>query len=409
MVAAMLVSGNGLTIGETPPVREVQGAGEGAEAAGEVRSAGIRMPLVVPGTSIRVPSVVAETLNVPLVQRAEPVHPTVAQRIQRVADELLPCWTQLVSDVAVLRQPQQAPVSVPGATRSGFMTGITSLQKKDEGQLYSATNLAIRLYFFLPGEVIDGSGMDRRLRSDSIIPYAVAPVPKTYGDFLDWTVAHELWHVIDIQARLSHLLEGVRSEDMDLDRVLQDPLLWAREFQGVHVSELLGWEDYGESYAQGDELALPWRVTRGATSYVYGQGRFRVKYADGEFSFERQLVRTEYPPQEVQRLGDLAPLLKSGKYPTLYALFNTDEERFADYGAWFMYARLAGASERFAHMDPQLAVYYAGWWQAASERCRAPQPRLSELVGPHAEFGAKQGDQAGRHPAGGRRPRQHQG
>jgi hypothetical protein len=265
-------------------------------------------------------------------------------------------------------------MQVSEVARTGFMTGITSLQRRDESQPYSQTNVTIKLFFFLPNEVFDGSGLERHLQTSNIIPYAAAPVPNSYGEFLDWTVAHEIWHVIDLQARLNHLLNGTHGENGDLDRILQDPVLLARQFQGIHVSELLGWKDSAERYMQADELAPPLRVTRGATTYKNMQGRFVVTYADGRYTFERQLERAGYLPESMQRLDDLAPLLQSGKYPTLYSLFNGDEERFADYGAWFFYSRLVGEGERFTQMDPQLDAYYTSRWQVALAGCGRSQP-----------------------------------
>ncbi len=368
LLAVLLVEGS------VPAVQGIKGRAEVSAAACPRQGTGSAVPFAPAGSEVQIPLMAAEALGVPPVQSAEAVPPAVAQRIQRLVDVILPWWPQAVGEVAVLRQPrvvpQQAPAQPMAGAKTGVMTGITALQKKETSKPYSATNIAVKIYLFLPLEVLDGLGLDTGLRCANIIPYAAAPVPKTYGDLLDWTVAHELWHVVDIQARLRHILGGTQGAADSLDNVLQDPARWAGEFQESHVADLLGWRDDGESYEQSDELSPHLCVTRGATTYAHVLGRFVVTYADGEYAFERQLVRAGHMPQEFEMLTDLQPLLKSGRYPTLYALFNTEDERFAEYGAWYLFAQLHGAEDEYARMSAGLAGYYAQRWAAArTELC----------------------------------------
>lgn len=351
-----------------------KGPGRGTRGSMPPGRGGQRDTVCAGRQQVHIPLIAAEAIGVPPVQRAEAVPPAVVRRLQRLIDGILPGWPQAVSEVTVLRQPQfvpqQAPAQSMAGAKTGVMTGITALQKQEASKLYSATNIAIRIYRFVPAELLDGPGLDTGLRCVNVIPYAAAPVPETYGDLMEWTVAHELWHVVDIQARVKHILGDRQGAEGKLDQVLQDPALWAGEFQEIHVADLLGWRDDGESYEQSDELSPPLRVTRGATSYTHVRGSFVVNYADGEYAFARQLVRAGHIPEEFEMLEDLEPLLKSGQYPTLYALFNTEDERFAEYGVWYLFARLHGARDKYAEMSEKLADYYEERWEAArSELC----------------------------------------
>lgn len=360
--------------GSVSPIQGMEDMAEVRAPACLKQEGGSAIPFTPAGSEVQIPLMAADALGILPVQRAEAVPPAVVLRIQRLVDGLLPGWPQAVSEVAVLRQPQLVPQGAPAqpmaGAKSGVMTGITALQKQETGKPYSTTNIAIKFYLFLPAEVLDGPGLDTRLRCVNVIPYAAAPVPETYGDLMEWTVAHELWHVVDIQARVKHILGDRQGAEGKLAQVLQDPALWAGEFQEIHVADVLGWRDDGESYEQSDELSPPLRVTRRTTLYTHVLGRFVVNYADGEYAFARQLVRAGHMPEEFEMLEDLEPLLKSGRYPTLYALFNTEDERFAEYGAWYLFARLHGARDKYAEMSEQLADYYEQRWDAArSELC----------------------------------------
>ncbi|MCB0137455.1 MAG: hypothetical protein KDD75_20295 [Caldilineaceae bacterium] len=345
----------------------------GAHAAdGErsIQSALITNVQLVPaGRQVNVPAIVAERLSLPAELATLTPAPAVAGRIERFLGAVTPCPATLVDEVIVLPQPVPRIADEAAPATSGFLTAVSAVEKTDKTLPYSRTNLVIRLYLFLPPALLDGSGLGELFPSTSLIPYAAAPVPATYGDFLDWTLAHETWHLIDIRARLGVLRSRGPDSSAQFDEVLSDLALWARTFPWTGASKKLGMVDGGESYAGSDELDRAYTLIRGATRYAHEHGVFTVQFDDGLYAFERAFTRTGYLPEELQHLSDLAPLLHSGRIPTLYALFNTDDERFAEFGAWWWFAKAKGAAGRFTQMYPELDALYADAWLAAAESC----------------------------------------
>jgi hypothetical protein len=330
----------------------------------------LSIPYTARGTTVTIPEVVAERFNIPPRQQVAQLAPATRRRIDRFVESLLPCWGNEFDEVTILRQPDPPGVG-EGAASQGFMTGVTALRARDESQPLGRNNYTIKLYLFLPDELLLGStGMNAGIRSSNVIPYAGSPTPTTYGEYLDWTLAHETWHLIDIQARLERIFAAPQANEADLERVLHEPGLWDREYAGFSVSEVLGWANHGDAYAMGDELSAPVDVTQGRTTYRLERGAFSVHYADEAYSFERGFVRTGSLPDALYSLSDLAPLIKGGRYPTLYAIFSSEAERFAEFGAWFWFSQLVGAEERFRQLHPALYERYDERWGAALVRCR---------------------------------------
>lgn len=329
------------------------------------------------GQRVSVPAIVAERLVLPAELATLTPAPAVAERIERFLSTLAPRSATLVDEVVVLRQPAPQATSTGTPATSGFLTAVSAVEKADKTLPYSSTNLIIRLYLFLPPALLDGSDLSEPFASTTVIPYAAAPVPTTYGDFLDWTLAHETWHLIDIQTRLDPIRSGTPDSSERLDTLLSDPARWTQAFPWAGLSEQLGMNDRGEIYAGSDELDRAYALVHGATRYEHKHGIFTVHYDDGIFAFERGFTRSGYLPEEIQHLSDLAPLLKSGRIPTLYALFNRDDERFAEFGAWWWFAKAKGAADRFARLYPTLEILYDEAWQAAAGRCRSSGSALA--------------------------------
>lgn len=327
------------------------------------------LPLVAPGTMVTIPAAVVERLAMPAVQPVQPLAAATQQRMARVAQQLLPCWSTLVDEILVLRHPAAELQGDHPLVRNGMLTGVVAIRKTDETQPFSATNLVVRLYLFLPDGLLSGAGLDYPLTCANVIPYAAAPVPQTLGDFLDWTLAHETWHLIESRARIDQARRAVQDDPTTLDHLLADPAFWRNSPQEAHIADLLGWVDYGEQVALSDELAPPLTMRRGQTTYHLQHGVVTVTYEDEQYAFERNFIRTGYLPAALMTFADLTPLLQSGHYPTLYALFNVEQERLAEYGAWFWFAKLVGEPARFQERFPALAVYYTARWQTAIAQC----------------------------------------
>jgi len=341
-----------------------------ARYALHTRTASHRSVHVAPaGDVVRVPDIVAERLALPTHATVRAVAPATAHRIERFLHDAMPCRETMADELIILEQPALSLGQDDVLTRSGFLTGVSAVEKRDSALPYSHANLIVKLYLFLPSALLGGTGIDHPLSSQSVIPYAAAPVPTTYGEFLDWTLAHETWHLIDIHARLDKLRDQSQDSYELLDVALNDPSLWAKTFPWAGLSTQLGMADSGNSYASSDELDRTYALIRGATHYQHQHGAFTVRYDDGSYAFERGFTRTGYLPEEIQHLSDLAPLLKSGRFPTLYALFNTDNERFAEFGAWWWFAMKSGGASRFAQLFPSLDSLYMATWQKAARRC----------------------------------------
>lgn len=326
------------------------------------------LPLVAPGTVVTIPDVVVERLAIPAVQPVQPLAATTHQRMAQVVQQLLPCWSALVDEVIVLRHPAAELQGDHPLVRNGMLAGVVAIRKTDETQPFSVTNLVVRLYLFLPAGLLSGTGLDYPLTCANVIPYA-APVPQTLGDFLDWTLAHETWHLIESRARIDQARQATQDTPATLDDLLTDPAFWRNSSQEAHIADLLGWVDYGEQVALSDELAPPLTVRHGQTTYHLQRGVVTVTYQDAQYAFERSFIRTGYLSPALMTFADLTPLLQSGRYPTLYALFNGEQERFAEYGAWFWFALLAGEPARFQERFPEMAAYYTARWQTAIAQC----------------------------------------
>ena len=188
-----------------------------------------------------------------------------------------------------------------------------------------------------------------------MIPYAAAPVPATYGEFLEWTLAHEAWHLIDIRTRLADIPGQAVDGSQPLDTLLNDSTRWAERFPWAGLSAHLGMRDGGDAYAGSDEMDRGYALTRGRRATNTSTARSRCVSA---YAFERGFMRSGYLPVELEHLSDMAPLLQSGRIPTLYALFNSDDERFAEFGAWWWFSREQGAAGRYAQLHPRLDALY---------------------------------------------------
>lgn len=151
--------------------------------------------------------------------------------------------------------------------------------------------------------------------------------------------------------------------------MLTDVRAWSRLYDELVVGEWLGWENHGEAYLRGDELAPSATVMRGRTTYTLTHGVFTVAYADEAYAFRRAFTRCGHMPDEIRHLSDLEPLLNTGAVPTLYALFNARDERFAEYGAWYTFSALVGAPDAFDALHPNLAAAYAARREAAARAC----------------------------------------
>lgn len=334
-----------------------------------LRQPAATLPLVAPGTLVTIPTAVVERLAIPAVQPVQPLAAATHQRMAGVVQQLLPCWSTLVDEVMILRHPAAELQGDHPLVRNGMLTGVVAIRKTDEAQPFSATNLVVRLYLFLPDGLLSGAGLAYPLTCANVIPYAAAPVPQTLGDFLDWTLAHETWHLIESRARINQARQAAQADPATLDRLLADPAFWHNSSQEAHIADLLGWVDYGDQVALSDELASPLTVRRSQTTYRLQDGVVTVTYQDAQYAFERSFTRTGYLPADLMTFADLTSLLQSGRYPTLYALFNGEQERFAEYGAWFWFALLAGEPARFQERFPELAAYYTARWQTAIAQC----------------------------------------
>ena len=78
---------------------------------------------------------------------------------------MLPCGYALADEVIVLEQPARVPANEAGPVRAGFLTGVSAVEKRDDALPYSRANLVVRLYLFLPPELLDGTGLEQALGS----------------------------------------------------------------------------------------------------------------------------------------------------------------------------------------------------------------------------------------------------
>ncbi len=310
-------------------------------------------------------------LGVSRVETVQPMASATELHIEGSLATFLPCFEDYVDDVIILRHPESKIQIDSSSPRDRFLAGMVAVRKIDEALPAYRSNVAVKLYLFLPDNLLDGSGLNEQLTSSNIIPYADAPTPETLGDYLTWTVAHESWHLLDIQARLNRIYEHDKRSLDEIDQILADPARWEEEFSEVSVAEDLGWQDFDESYLMSDEMSRPYIVRAGRTSYNLNGGVVQVSYADDRYAFERPAIRKGFLPAPLQHLSDLEPMLKTGHYPTLYSLFNTEDERFAEFGAWYFYAKTIGEAAAFRNLHPRLSHYYEARWRAANRDCRS--------------------------------------
>ena len=328
----------------------------------------LSMLMAQPGTFVRIPQLAADRLQIPEVQTVPALSSSTRQHILTALAGFLPCGNQVVDEVVVLRHPSSVPAD-PSFQRDHFLAGVVSIGESDGEESHQGADVPVRLYLFLPQDLLDGSGLYKPLTCTNIIPYAGAPTPETLGHFLTWTIAHESWHLLDAQARFAQIRSDDSLMPANFSQAVADPQRWSRAYAEIPVANFLGWKDFGESYAMSDELAGSYTMRAGHTTYGLTEGVLQIAYTDDRYSFKRPMLRTGYLPSELQTLSDLQRLLESGRYPTLYGLFNSEEERFAEYGAWYLYSNSVGGADQFQALFPKLADAYSQRWQAANNRC----------------------------------------
>lgn len=326
----------------------------------------ISVPFADSGTSVEIPEIASFRLGLGQIETVQQVSPPTQQRIEATMTAMLPCWQRYVDNVFVIRHPEPPNRSRTGV-RDHFMAATVTVDTYDPVTHRNHVTPVLNLYLYLPDDLLDGSGLDTVQTTTNIVPYATAPVPETLGDILDWTLYHEIWHLLDLHTRLEQLADDPTARG--LQDLMNDPAAWTIAFPELTVGRQRGWTDTGESYLMSDELEGDRTIRAGTTSYQLHLGSIMAEYNDGAYAFRRPFQRSGYLPPELINLSSLGPLLQSGTIPTLYALFNTTDERLAEYGAWFVFARQQDDERAFAALFPELHQAYDLRLQEAQRQC----------------------------------------
>lgn len=175
------------------------------------------------GKQVSIPEIATMRLGVSRVETVQPMASATELHIEGSLATFLPCFEDYVDDVIILRHPESKIQIDSSSPRDRFLAGMVAVRKIDEALPAYRSNVAVKLYLFLPDNLLDGSGLNEQLTSSNIIPYADAPTPETLGDYLTWTVAHESWHLLDIQARLNRIYEHDKRSLDEIDQILADP------------------------------------------------------------------------------------------------------------------------------------------------------------------------------------------
>jgi len=148
-------------------------------------------------------------------------------------------------------------------------------------------------------------------------------------------------------------------------------------FADERVSSLLGFSDVGSSYYESDQNERAGiEIVRGNTKYTRLEGGgFKVNYDDSICVFDFGFARQGYVPQELINLDDITPLIQSGKYANIYALFNPDTERFADFSAWYLYNKRRGTEDQFKAIHPELVPYFDNFYKSVADSL--PQDQIA--------------------------------
>ncbi len=325
------------------------------------------VPFADSGTLVDIPEVAAFRLGLGQIESVQPLSMQTQRRIVATMNSMLPCWERYVDNVFVIRHPESTDQPRSGV-RDHLMAATVTVDVQDPVTHLLHAAPALNLYLYLPDDLLDGSELDTVQTTTNIVPYAAAPVPLTLGEILDWTLYHEIWHLLDLHARLDQV--AADPSGRPLQDVMNDPEVWKIAFPELTVGRQRGWQDTGERYLLSDELEGDRMIRAGDTSYQLYLGSILADYDDGTYAFRRSLQRSGYLPLELVNLSDLKPLLRSGMIPTLYALFNTSAERLAEYGAWFVFAQQKGHEQTYEALFPELDRAYEGRLRAARRRCR---------------------------------------
>ena len=312
-------------------------------------------------TEVSIPDTVTERINgLNSIEMTQELDPRALFLMEEVIEKQYPYLGELVDEVAILTLPRSTPISDGTFITDTAMVGVTAPRKYDEEAPFSLDNLNRCLYLFLPEEVISGEGLEYNVTHYNLNPYARAPIPQTLGDIFQWVFSHEANHLLEFHKRIHQSICTSDDNCELLEQYLTDPSLFDSAFVGTRISEILSLSSIGTEFLESDELTKPLSFQRGtSTQYSLSRGAALVSYSDGNYSFETKYARAAgYMDKELINYEDLEPLVKSGKYPTVYTMFQPDAEKYAEFGAWYSYSKIKGTEDIFAQNYPDIYKYY---------------------------------------------------